>query len=98
MPGVNPADIDRLIKAFETSRGQAIVRATHEGKRGNPVILPKVVFPLIEQIEGDVGARQLVESGDTAVVDVEIGSAASLDVDTPERLRAAGGAMGTADS
>ncbi|MEX0347309.1 MAG: NTP transferase domain-containing protein [Rhizobiaceae bacterium] len=97
MPGVNPVDIGRLTKAFETSQGQAIVRATHEGKRGNPVILPKAVLPLIEQIEGDVGARQLVESGDTPVVDVEIGGAASLDVDTPERLRAAGGTIGSAD-
>lgn len=97
MPGVNSVDIGCLIKAFEKSRGQAFVRATHEGKRGNPVILPKAVFPLIEQIEGDVGARQLVESGDTPVVDVEIGSAASLDVDTPELLRTAGGTIGSAD-
>jgi molybdenum cofactor cytidylyltransferase len=91
MPGVATADFDRLIKAFSAASAGSIVRATHGGKRGNPVILPHPVFPAVETLEGDVGARHLVESGGTAVVDVEIGEAASLDVDTPDALELAGG-------
>ncbi len=93
MPGIGAADVRRLVDVFGDCGGQSIIRATHAGKRGNPVILPKSVFPMVEQIEGDMGARQIVESGEVPVVDVEIGSAASMDVDTPERLRAAGGSF-----
>ena len=69
------------------------MRATHDGKRGNPVILPRAVFPAVAQLEGDTGARHLVECGQTAVIDVEIGAAAAVDVDTPEALRRAGGVL-----
>jgi molybdenum cofactor cytidylyltransferase len=93
MPGVTSGDLDRLVDAFEGAGGTAIVRATHEGKRGNPVILPRSVFPLIATLEGDVGARQIVESGDYPVVDVDIGAAAATDVDTPEAMRLAGGVL-----
>ena len=92
MPGVTSADLDRLIEAFSASGGRAIVRATHNGKRGNPVILPRALFAEVEKLEGDTGARQIVESA-VDVVDVELGAAASLDVDTPEALRAAGGVL-----
>ncbi len=91
MPGVSTGDFDALITAFARASGHAIVRATHAGKRGNPVILPRAVFAAVEALEGDVGARQLVEAGETPVVDVEIGEAASVDVDTPEALELVGG-------
>jgi molybdenum cofactor cytidylyltransferase len=91
MPGVTAADFRRLADAFAASGGGSIVRATDRGKRGNPVILPRPVFGLVAEVKGDTGARQIVESGEAPVVDVEIGEAASLDVDTPDRLQAAGG-------
>jgi molybdenum cofactor cytidylyltransferase len=93
MPGVTEADFDRLIAAFEASGGQAIVRATFEGKRGNPVILPRSLFANVMALTGDTGARHIVESGAADVVDVEIGQGAFLDVDTPEAMRAAGGVL-----
>lgn len=93
MPEVTTEDLDRLIEAFAASGGKAIVRATHGGKRGNPVILPRALFSEVERLEGDVGARQIVESAPLEVIDVELGAAASLDVDTPEALRAAGGLL-----
>ncbi|WP_311028260.1 molybdopterin-binding/glycosyltransferase family 2 protein [Mesorhizobium koreense] len=93
MPGVDTADFDALITAFARASGHAIVRATHAGKRGNPVILPHSVFPAVESLEGDVGARHLVEAGGVEVVDVEIGEGASIDVDTPDALALAGGVV-----
>lgn len=93
MPGVKTADLDRLIDAFIAAGGKAIVRATHNGKRGNPVILPRALFAEVERLEGDTGARQIVESAPLEVIDVELGEAASLDVDTPDALRAAGGVL-----
>lgn len=93
MPGVTTEDLNRLIKAFEQSGGGSIVRATHNGKRGNPVVLPRTVFPEVLRLEGDTGARHLVERSSVAIVDVEIGSAASLDVDTREAMARAGGIL-----
>lgn len=93
MPYVAAADVDRLVSAFVASGGTAIVRATHAGKRGNPVILPRSAFPRITRLEGDTGARAIIESGVAPVIDVEIGRAASLDVDTVEAMAAAGGVL-----
>ncbi|WP_159586587.1 NTP transferase domain-containing protein [Chelativorans xinjiangense] len=93
MPEVTTADFDRLIEAFVAAGGRAIVRATHGGKRGNPVILPRVLFAEVERLAGDTGARHIIESAPLEVIDVELGAAASLDVDTPEALQAAGGVL-----
>ncbi|MDP3898582.1 MAG: molybdopterin-binding/glycosyltransferase family 2 protein [Mesorhizobium sp.] len=93
MPGVAAADLARLIGAFERAGGSAIVRATHDGKRGNPVILPRAVFADIAAIQGDTGARHIVEASAIEVIDVEIGKAASVDVDTPDAMREAGGVL-----
>ncbi len=91
MPGVTANAIDAMIAAFARSGGQAIIRATDAGKRGNPVLLPRALFAGIERIEGDTGARHLVEGAALPVVDVELGAAASLDLDTQDAVRQAGG-------
>ena len=93
MPAVSSADLDRLIAAFRKAGGQAIVRATHDGKRGNPVLLPRALFGAVAQLEGDTGARHLVEAGLMPVVDVEIGEGAAIDVDTRDALESAGGVL-----
>lgn len=93
MPGVTAQDIDRLVDAFVETKGTTIVRATHAGKRGNPVILPRSMFGLVATLAGDTGARHLVETSDLRIIDVEIGEAASLDVDTPEAMAQAGGIL-----
>jgi molybdenum cofactor cytidylyltransferase len=69
------------------------VRASHQGKRGNPVILPRSLFAAVARLEGDTGARHLVEAEGQVVVDVEIGEGAFVDVDTPDALRQAGGLL-----
>lgn len=91
MPGVAGADLERLVAAFQAAGGTSAVRATHLGKRGNPVLLPRALFASVSMLEGDTGARHLVEG--SAVVDVEIGEGASIDVDTPDAVRLAGGVL-----
>ena len=93
MPGVTAAAVDRLVDAFVSAGGTSIVRATHAGKRGNPVILPRTLFEAVARLEGDTGARHLVETSQLPVIDIEIGEAASLDVDTPEAMARAGGIL-----
>ncbi|RDJ12117.1 NTP transferase domain-containing protein [Rhizobium grahamii] len=93
MPGVSTGDLDALIGAFRQSNGQSIIRAVSGGKRGNPVILPKSLFAEVLKLEGDVGARHIVETSGVPVVDIDIGDAAHLDVDTPEAVISAGGIL-----
>jgi molybdenum cofactor cytidylyltransferase len=93
MPGVTAADLDALISAFRAASGRAIVRAVSRGKRGNPVILPHSLGDAVMRLEGDVGARHIIETSGLPVIDVDIGDAAHLDVDTPEAVVAAGGIL-----
>ena len=93
MPGVASDDLDRLIDAFRKAGGNSVVRASHQGKRGNPVLLPRALFAAIAHLEGDTGARHLVEAEGLDVIDVETGEGASVDVDTREALEGAGGVL-----
>lgn len=93
MPGVSSTDLDRLIDAFRASGGRSVVRASHDGRRGNPVLLPRSLFDAVSHLEGDTGARHLVEAEGLDVIDVEIGAGAFVDVDTREALADAGGVL-----
>ncbi|MCM2476967.1 NTP transferase domain-containing protein [Rhizobium sp. CG5] len=93
MPGVITPDLRLLMATFRRAGGRAIVRAVADGKRGNPVILPRTTFAAVLKLEGDIGARHIVETSGLDVIDVEIGAAAHIDVDTPEAVIAAGGIL-----
>jgi molybdenum cofactor cytidylyltransferase len=89
MPAIAPRLINRLIAAFDPDEDRAICVATHNGKRGNPVLFARRFFEEIESIEGDVGARGLIGAYPELVCEVEAGSDAPLiDIDTPEDLAA----------
>ncbi len=93
MPAIATAHLDTMIDRFRAAAGAEVVRATHDGKRGNPVLLPRSVFEAVGKLSGDTGARHLVEGEGVAVIDVEIGAGASLDVDTAQAMAGAGGIL-----
>lgn len=93
MPDITAADLRRLVDTFTAEGGGAVIRATAGGQRGNPVILPRQTFAAVGQLLGDVGARHIVERCGLPVIDVELGAAARLDLDTPEQIIAAGGIL-----
>jgi molybdenum cofactor cytidylyltransferase len=93
MPGIDAPAIRSLVSAFAAEGGHVVVRAVSAGKRGNPVILPRALFSHLRRLEGDVGARHVIETGGLPVVDVEIGPAAHLDLDTPDAILAVGGVL-----
>jgi molybdenum cofactor cytidylyltransferase len=98
MPGVTSEVIDRLIGQFRPEEGARIIVPTALGKRGNPVLWSRAFFPALQEVQGDVGARHLIGENADAVVEVEIGPAAALDLDTPEAMAAAGGVLTEARS
>ncbi|MCR6727743.1 nucleotidyltransferase family protein [Agrobacterium fabrum] len=91
MPAVSKDDLNRLIAAFHDTNGELIIRAVSGGTRGNPVILPQSLKDAVLHLKGDVGARQLIEASGQKVIEVEIGDAALIDVDTREAIIQAGG-------
>ncbi len=93
MPAITTGHINSLIAAFREASGDAVVRSVSEGKRGNPIIIPRIAYPAVMKLEGDIGARAIIESSGLPVIDVDIGPAAHLDVDTPEAVTAAGGIL-----
>ncbi|WP_117191204.1 NTP transferase domain-containing protein [Rhizobium terrae] len=93
MPGVTTEHVDMLVSAFRAAGGGVVVRSVSDGKRGNPIILPRIAYDAVLRLEGDVGARAIIETAGLAVIDVDIGPAAHLDVDTPEAVTAAGGIL-----
>ncbi|MBY5394024.1 NTP transferase domain-containing protein [Rhizobium leguminosarum] len=93
MPGISTTHLDALISTFRNAGGEAVVRAVSRGKPGNPVILPRSLNQAILRLEGDVGARDIIATSGLPVLDVDVGDAALLDLDTPEEVLAAGGAM-----
>ena len=86
MPELAAADFDRLIAAFDPGEGRAIVRAVAEGGRpGHPVLFGRRFFELLRGLDGDRGARSLIEDYPDFVVDLVLpGAAAATDLDTPE--------------
>jgi len=89
MPLISGRHIDRLIAAFNPLEGRAIVVPTRRGKRGNPVLWSKRLFPEMAALAGDVGAKHLIGEHAEFVAEVEMDDDAILvDIDTPEALAA----------
>lgn len=62
------------------------VRATYDGKPGHPVLIKSELFAEVQQLHGDVGARELLAGVGT--LEVECGHLCRPDdVDEPEDLR-----------
>jgi molybdenum cofactor cytidylyltransferase len=88
MPAVTPDLLDRLIAAFAARPSALAVAPVERGRRGNPVLVSRALFPAIATLGGDEGARRLLNAaapGDIIEVDAP-GACAVLDVDTPRSL------------
>ena len=87
MPRIAAAEIEHLIASYAPNQGHAICVPTHNGKRGNPVLVGRRFFAEVQDIAGDVGARSLIGSYPDLVIEVEMeNDAILLDIDTPEAL------------
>jgi molybdenum cofactor cytidylyltransferase len=91
MPNVSFAVLDCLIRAF-VERSPAAVVPLRGGRRGNPALVGRALFPRLFELRGDMGARALLRAtGD--VVELEVDDDGVLtDVDTPDDLAASRGA------
>jgi nicotine blue oxidoreductase len=86
-PLIGPEAVERLVTAF--AEGAQVAVATYGGKRRNPVLFSRGVWPLLEtELAGDEGARSVLRQHPDLVVDVPCeGVGDPTDVDTREDLR-----------
>ncbi|MCW5748778.1 MAG: molybdopterin-binding/glycosyltransferase family 2 protein [Alphaproteobacteria bacterium] len=96
MPAVSPAQLDRLIAAFNPVEGRSICVPTVGGKRGNPVLWDRRFFAEMLEVSGDAGAKHLIGEHAELVCEVAMDDEAVLiDLDTPEALAAFRAGSGT---
>jgi molybdenum cofactor cytidylyltransferase len=88
MPLVTAPLLDRLLAAFAPEDGRRIVVPMHAGRRGNPVIWDRSLFPeILASVRGDNGARFVLERHADEIVEVEMVDDSVLrDFDTPDSL------------
>ena len=73
---------------------QRIVQPSHRRDRGERGLEHQRAWRLLKgQLQGDTGARHLVEAELMPVIDVEIGEGAGIDVDTRDAMESAGGVL-----
>ena len=87
MPWITAGHVDRIIEAFDPA-DPAIVVPERDGRRGNPILWPREFFAPMQAIEGDRGARGLLERHTERIRRVSIDDdAIFIDIDSPEELR-----------
>ncbi len=85
-PAVTPDLVQALVQRY-VETGAPLVVPTFGGRRGNPTLFDRALWPELAQVTGDQGGRALIEQYRDRVEFVEVGEAGALDVDTPEDYR-----------
>lgn len=85
-PHVDVAHLSALI-AKQEETGAKIVASLYEGRKGIPALFERKLFPELLSLEGDTGAKHIIEKyeADTAVVPFPLGA---IDIDTEEAYQA----------
>lgn len=92
-PGVTHALIDRVVAAF-LAAGLPAARPVYDGAGrgrvpGHPVVLARRLWPHVDALAGDEGARALLAAHPEWLLEVPVEGQAPADVDTEEDYRRA---------
>jgi molybdenum cofactor cytidylyltransferase len=84
LPLVDSGIIDAVLQKHKATRASIVV-PVFAGKRGNPVLLARSLFPMVLALEGDIGARPILAAHEDLIETVDIGhEGILLDVDSWE--------------
>lgn len=86
-PFVSPGIVRRLRERWSAGGVTAVAPRYREG-RGHPVLFGRPAFAALQALEGDEGAKTLLESLGPGLALVDVDEAMPADVDTPYALRA----------
>ena len=81
-----------LVAAWRETR-RAIVVARYDGEIGHPILFDASVFDELTALEGDRGARVVIQRSTDRVAYVDMATAPPLDVDEPDDLRRLAGGI-----
>lgn len=85
MPFITDLTLSRLLEVFAREERPSIVVATVHGRRGHPVVFHSNFRPQLMEIDGDLGAKSVIEANEEEVVEVEVrDEQAFADIDTWE--------------
>lgn len=83
-PALTPDLIRTLVTRYQETEA-LIVAPFHKGRRGNPVLFDRALFPELLAVEGDRGGRQVILRHQNRVERVEVDDlAVMMDIDTPQ--------------
>jgi molybdenum cofactor cytidylyltransferase len=85
-PLVDHRVVARLVEQWRASRACAIQPRYDDGP-GHPVLFDATLFPALLMLEGDAGARGVLDALGDALDVVTVAGTRPVDVDTPEGLR-----------
>lgn len=89
-PLLAPTVVDAIVRTYEETGGPFIV-PVYEGEWGNPVLLARATWPLLDHLKGDTGARPILRKHMDMVLEVPVPGSLLDDIDTPDdyaRIRA----------
>lgn len=86
MPLIGAELIDQLITAFMAHPERPGAMPVHEGRRGNPILWSRSLFPALLTLNGDQGARSLLRQYESTMLRIPAGPEITQDFDTPDRL------------
>lgn len=89
-PLLAPTVVDAILRAYEQTGGPLIV-PVYDGEWGNPVLLARATWLLLENLKGDTGARPILRKHMDMVLEVPVPGSLLDDIDTPDdyaRIRA----------
>ena len=85
MPNMSADILRKIMAAYNLAQGQSIIIPTHNGKRGNPILWDADFFGDFDRLQGDMGAKILLNDYPEYITELEIESdAIFLDIDTIE--------------
>lgn len=83
-PGVAPSVIDSLIARHRTTLAP-VIWPEHDGRRGNPVLFDRVIFPQLMSLTGDTGGRPVLRAHAEQAERVSVSDPGILfDIDTQD--------------
>lgn len=90
MPLIDAEDLRALADAFAPDQGRSIIVPTVDGQRGNPTLWARSLLPEMLSLDGDQGAKRLMQRFADQVAEVPRTNPGLLvDLDTPEAYRIA---------
>lgn len=82
-PFVTTAHLKKMLQTFQPGHQQIIVSRSASGWQGVPVLFDKSYFVQLKKLNGEAGAKSIIQQHPNAMITVECGNMLE-DMDTPE--------------